>query len=83
LSLLKRRPEPDVAANLLIEAGLLRRHDPLPLLRLGRSMADFDPSLEGAAEVRTALQNISFFLQQHVYVKFLASSVNQRINCMR
>jgi hypothetical protein len=51
LGLLRRRPEPDVAASLLIEAGLLRRHDPLPLLRIGRSMSEFDPSLEAAAEV--------------------------------
>uniref|UniRef100_A0A383WAQ3 RNB domain-containing protein n=1 Tax=Tetradesmus obliquus TaxID=3088 RepID=A0A383WAQ3_TETOB len=51
LGLLRRRPEPDVAASLLVEAGLLRRHEPLPLLRLGRSIADFDPSLIAAAEV--------------------------------
>jgi hypothetical protein len=51
LGLLRRRPEPDVAASLLIEAGLLRQHDPLPLLRIVRSMSEFDPALEAAAEV--------------------------------
>eukprot|EP00775_Hariotina_reticulata_P005095 gene5095-5336_t len=53
LMLFKRRPEPDVAAELLTEAGLLRLHEPLPLLRAGRSYgqeSEFEPSLEAAAE---------------------------------
>jgi hypothetical protein len=54
LMLFKRRPEPDVAAELLMEAGLLHLHEPLPLLRAGRSFAqesEFHPSLEAAAQV--------------------------------
>jgi hypothetical protein len=52
LSLLKRRPEPDVAASVLLEAGLLRLHEPLPVLRLGlRTDGSLPPTLEAAAQV--------------------------------
>lgn len=51
LALLRKRPEPDVAAALLSEVGLLRRHEPLPLLRAGRSVTDCDPTVEAAAQV--------------------------------
>jgi hypothetical protein len=52
LALLKRRPEPDVAASVLQAAGLLQLHEPLPVLRLGHT-ADgaFPPRLEAAAQV--------------------------------
>lgn len=52
LALLKRRPEPDVAVAVLTEAGLLRLHEPVPLLRLGRSTeSEFEPYMEQAAKV--------------------------------
>lgn len=52
LALLRRRPEPDVAVAVLTEAGLMRLHEPVALLRLGRSTEqEFEPHLEQAAQV--------------------------------
>lgn len=52
LALLRRRPEPDVAVTVLTEAGLLRLHEPIPLLRIGRSIEqEFEPHLEQTAQV--------------------------------
>lgn len=58
LALLRRRPEPDVAVAVLTEAGLLRQHEPVPLLRLGRSTEqEFDANLEQAAQVGSVQMN--------------------------
>lgn len=43
LRLLSRRPEPDAAVAALTEAGLLRLHEPVPLLRTGRGPQGFEP----------------------------------------
>lgn len=52
LTLLKRRPEPEAAVGLLQEAGLLRLHEPVPVLRLGHTAeGDFSPKLQQAAQV--------------------------------
>lgn len=52
LALLKRRPEPEAAVVALQEVGLLRLHEPVPLLRLGHNAeGDFAPKLEQAAQV--------------------------------
>eukprot|EP00879_Flechtneria_rotunda_P004803 GHRR01005075.1.p1 GENE.GHRR01005075.1~~GHRR01005075.1.p1 ORF type:complete len:775 (+),score=250.97 GHRR01005075.1:386-2710(+) len=51
LLLLKRRPEPDVALMELINAGLLRLHEPVPLLRSGRTTdTEMEPHIEAAAQ---------------------------------
>lgn len=53
LGLLKRRVEPEAAVEVLQAAGLLRAHEPIPLLRLGLNAAgDFAAKLQQAAEVR-------------------------------
>lgn len=52
LALLKRRLEPESAVGLLQEAGLLRLHEPLPVLRLGHNAeGDFSVKLQQAAQV--------------------------------
>jgi hypothetical protein len=54
LTLLKRRHEPEAAVVVLQEAGLLRLHEPVPLLRLGHSTeGEFAPKLQQAAQVLT------------------------------
>lgn len=52
LLLLKRRSEPEAAVAVLQEAGLLKRHEPVPVLRLGHNAeGDFTPKLQSAAQV--------------------------------
>lgn len=52
LVLLKQRPEPEAAVGLLQEAGLLRLHEPVPVLRLGHNAeGHFPAKLQQAAEV--------------------------------
>lgn len=52
LALLKRRAEPEAAVGLLQEAGLLRLHEPVPVLRLGYTAeGHFTPKLQQAAQV--------------------------------
>lgn len=54
LTLLKRRHEPEAAVLALQEAGLMRLHDPVPVLRLGHTAEgdDFSQKLQQAAQVR-------------------------------
>lgn len=55
LALLKRRPEPEAAVVALQEVGLLRLHEPVPLLRLGHNAeGNFAPRLEQAAQALIA-----------------------------
>jgi len=53
LLLLKRRVEPEAAVAALQEAGLLRWHEPVAVIRLGHNAeGDFTPKLQQAAQVR-------------------------------
>lgn len=52
LALLKRRTEAEAAVGVLQEAGLVRLHEPVPLLRLGHNAeGDYPQKLQQAAEV--------------------------------
>jgi hypothetical protein len=52
LALLKRRSEAEAAVAALQEAGLMRLHEPVPLLRLGHNAeGEYPKKLQQAAEV--------------------------------
>lgn len=67
LTLLKRRTEAEAAVGVLQEAGLMRLHEPVPLLRLGHNAeGDYPQKLQQAAQVTGESETV-MLSQRHLF----------------